>query len=140
MPSLSNFEYTLSILSHLDSQNSSLCALEAALKGCWSQRLFHWIVESIALAYASAGVQCPIGVRATPQEEWPPPGPGPAESLLGRFVWPPAGRRCRCYLNLQFGRLCPAVAGTICLMLIPPPLRPEKAYDKRTPDPTRVSL
>ncbi len=28
------------------------------------QRLSHWIVEAIALAYASAGVQCLIGVRA----------------------------------------------------------------------------
>ncbi len=28
------------------------------------QRLSHWIVDAIALAYASAGVQCPIGVRA----------------------------------------------------------------------------
>ncbi len=28
------------------------------------QRLSHWIVDGIALAYASAGVQCPIGVRA----------------------------------------------------------------------------
>ncbi len=104
-------EYTLSILSHLDSQNSSLCALEAALKGCWSQRLFHWIVEAIALAYASAGVQCPIGLWATPQEEWPPPGPGPAESLLGRFVRPPAGRRCLPLLDYTVWTSLPCSCG-----------------------------
>ncbi len=42
-----------------------MCALEAALKGCRSQsRPSHWIVEAIALVYASGGLQCPIGVRA----------------------------------------------------------------------------
>ncbi len=28
------------------------------------QRLSHWIVNAIALAYSSEGVECPIGVRA----------------------------------------------------------------------------
>ncbi len=28
------------------------------------QRLSHWIVDAIALAYASTGLQCPLGVRA----------------------------------------------------------------------------
>ncbi len=28
------------------------------------QRLSHWIVDAIALAYSSKGVECPIGVRA----------------------------------------------------------------------------
>ncbi len=35
------------------------------LKGCRSQsRPSHWIVDATALAYVSAGLQCPIGVRA----------------------------------------------------------------------------
>ncbi len=28
------------------------------------QRLSHWVVEAIALAYSSQGMECPIGVRA----------------------------------------------------------------------------
>ncbi len=57
------------------------------------QRLSHWIVDAIALAYASAGLQCPIGVRAHFTRGMPPLGPGPVESLLGRFVLLPAGHR-----------------------------------------------
>ncbi len=38
-------------------------------------------------------MQCPIGEGPISPEEWPPPEPGPMESLLGRFVRLPAGYR-----------------------------------------------
>ncbi len=59
-------EYTLSVLSHLDSQNRVFVCFGGHSKGLpvTKQRLYHWIVDAIVLVYASAGVQCPICVRA----------------------------------------------------------------------------
>ncbi len=59
-------EYTLSVLSHLDSQNRVFVCFGGHSKGLpvTKQRLYHWIVNAIVLVYASASVQCPTCVRA----------------------------------------------------------------------------
>ncbi len=52
--------------SHLQLSEQLSVASEAAIQGCQSakQRLSRWIVEAIAMAYTSVGLQCPIRVGA----------------------------------------------------------------------------
>ncbi len=52
------------------------------------QRLSKWIIDAVALAYSSLGLQCPLGVRAhSTSWAWS------SGVSLQRFVWRPAGPR-----------------------------------------------
>ncbi len=76
------------------------------------QRLSHWIVDAIALAYASEGLQCPIGVRAHSTRGMTSSWAWSSGFLLVRFERPPAGRRHpRCQI-LPLRHPCPAGAGS----------------------------
>ncbi len=59
------------------------------------QRLSHWIVDAIALAYSSKGAKCPIGVRAhSTRQHLDSHHPGPVQMpcLFRTFVRRQAGR------------------------------------------------
>ncbi len=57
------------------------------------QRVSRWIVDAIALAYASEGLQCPIGVRAHSTRGMASSWAWSSRFSIGEIVWPPAGCR-----------------------------------------------
>ncbi|KAI2664019.1 Beta-galactosidase [Labeo rohita] len=69
------------------------------------QRLSHWLVEAISLAYESKGVRPPRALKHIQLEEWQPPGP-----YLKGFP-------CRTFVPLQAGPLLIHLSDTGYLML-----------------------
>ncbi len=75
-------------------QTSSLSVTEAGRKGMpvSKQRMAHWIVDAITLAYQAQGVPCRSGWELTLREVWRPPGCWLVAPLWQIFVGLRAGQ------------------------------------------------